>query len=34
MKAEINWAQNVRFDAMTQTGHEITMDGAPGPWRQ
>ena len=29
MKAEINWAQNVRFDAMTQTGHEIIMDGAP-----
>ncbi len=29
MKAEINWNQNVRFDALTQTGHEITMDGAP-----
>ncbi len=29
MKAEINWKQNVRFDALTQTGHEITMDGAP-----
>jgi len=29
MKAEINWKQNVRFDALTQTGHEIIMDGAP-----
>ncbi len=28
MKAEINWKQNVRFDASTQTGHEIIMDGA------
>ncbi|MCP4933980.1 MAG: osmotically inducible protein C [bacterium] len=29
MKAEIYWKQNVRFDALTQTGHEIIMDGAP-----
>ena len=29
MKAEINWKQNVRFDALTETGHEITMDGSP-----
>ncbi len=29
MKAELNWKQNVRFDALTQTGHEIIMDGAP-----
>jgi len=28
MKAEINWKKNVRFDANTQSGHEITMDGA------
>ncbi len=29
MKAEINWNHNVRFDALSQTGHEIIMDGAP-----
>ncbi len=29
MKAEINWKHNVRFDASTQSGHVITMDGAP-----
>ncbi len=29
MKAEISWKHNVRFDAVTQSGHEITMDGAP-----
>ena len=29
MKAEINWSGNVRFDAQTETGHAITMDGAP-----
>lgn len=29
MKAEINWSQDVRFDASTETGHEIIMDGAP-----
>ncbi len=29
MKAEINWKQNVRFDALSETGHKIIMDGAP-----
>ena len=29
MKAEISWSENVRFDASTQSGHEITMDGSP-----
>ena len=29
MKAEIDWDQNVRFSAKTETGHEIVMDGAP-----
>jgi len=29
MKAEINWKHNVRFDAFSESGHEIVMDGAP-----
>ncbi|MCF6199181.1 MAG: OsmC family protein [Hyphomicrobiaceae bacterium] len=29
MKAEINWSVGVRFDALSQTGHKITMDGSP-----
>jgi putative redox protein len=29
MHAEINWQGNVRFDAETDSGHTITMDGAP-----
>jgi putative redox protein len=29
MKAEINWKHNVRFDASSESGHEIIMDGAP-----
>ena len=28
MKAEINWQQNVCFEAVTETGHKIIMDGA------
>ncbi len=29
MKAEINWTHNVRFDAVSETGHHIVMDGSP-----
>jgi len=29
MKAEINWTHDVRFEALTETGHRIIMDGAP-----
>jgi len=29
MKAEINWNAGVCFDALSQTGHKITMDGSP-----
>jgi len=29
MKAKINWSTGVRFDAVSETGHKIIMDGAP-----
>jgi len=29
MKAEIKWSHDVRFEALTETGHSIIMDGAP-----
>ncbi len=29
MKAKLNWNNGVRFDAVTETGHQITMDGSP-----
>lgn len=28
MRARIDWKNNVRFDAMTETGHLIPMDGS------
>ncbi|MEI6737467.1 MAG: OsmC family protein [Pseudomonadota bacterium] len=29
MKMRINWLKNVAFEANTDTGHKITMDGSP-----
>ena len=29
MKATIDWGGNVKFSALTETGHTIVMDGAP-----
>ena len=29
MKTEINWRHNVCFDALSESGHKIVMDGSP-----
>jgi putative redox protein len=29
MKARIRWKQNVAFEAETESGHRLTMDGSP-----